>query len=120
MSHFAHITGGVVDNVIVIDAETLASGRWGDPASWVQTSYNTHGGVHPEGRPLRKNFAGIGFFYDPIKDAFVAPTPYLSWILDSETCLWCPPTPMPDGGSYSWNEQSLSWVENILYERVRP
>ena len=64
MAHFAHITNGIVDQVIVIDAETLATGHWGDPSEWVQTSYNTQGNQHPEGRPLNKNYAGIGYTWD--------------------------------------------------------
>lgn len=84
----------------------------GDPASWVQTSYNTHGGQHPEGRPLRKNFAGIGYTYDAQRDAFIAPKPFNSWVLDEQTCLWNAPVAMPtDGKMYTWDEATTSWVE---------
>ena len=110
MAHFARVENGLVTNVIVIDQETLNTGLWGDPASWIQTSYNTHGGKHPEGRPLRKNYAGIGYSYSVELDAFIPPKPYNSWILNQETCLWNPPTPMPDNGNmYNWNEETTSW-----------
>ena len=111
MSHFAHITNGIVDQVIVIDQDTLNTGLWGDPAEWVQTSYNTHGGQHPDGKPMRGNYAGIGFTYDSVRDAFYAPQPYLSWVLDDTTFLWDAPTPMPtDGQLYQWDEPTTSWV----------
>ena len=119
MAHFAQVTDNIVTQVIVIDQDTLNTGNWGDPATWIQTSYNTRGGVHygPDGQPdggvaLRKNYAGIGFFYDPVLDAFIPPKPYPSWILDTETCLWVPPVPYPnDGKQYYWDEATLSWVE---------
>lgn len=79
--------------------------------TWVQTSYNTQGGVHLlGGTPLRKNYAGIGFTYDSKRDAFVAPKPFDSWILDEETCLWEAPVKYPtDGKKYTWNETTVSW-----------
>jgi len=112
MAHFAKVENGIVTQVIVIDQETLNTGHWGDPASWFQTSYNTHGGQHPEGRPLRKNYAGIGFTYDAERDAFIPPKPYNSWLLDENTCLWNPPVAMPnDGKLYKWDENTTSWIE---------
>lgn len=112
MAHFAHITNGIVDQVIVIDEETLALGYWGDPSEWKQTSYNTHGGQHPDNRPLRKNYAGVGYSYDEQRDAFIPPKPFASWSLNESTCLWDAPTPMPnDDKGYYWNEETLSWVE---------
>jgi hypothetical protein len=111
MSHFAHITNGIVDQVIVIDQETLNTGHWGNPIEWVQTSYNTKGGVHVlGGTPLRKNYAGIGYTYDAERDAFIAPKPFNSWVLNETTCLWEAPVAKPEG-QYSWNEDTLSWVE---------
>jgi hypothetical protein len=76
-----------------------------------QTSYNTQGGVHLlGGTPFRKNYAGIGFQYDSQRDAFIAPKPFNSWVLNEETCLWEAPIPMPeDGNMYSWNESTLTW-----------
>jgi hypothetical protein len=91
MSHFARVENGTVVQVIVIEQDVLDTGLFGDPASWVQTSYNTYGGQHPEGTPLRKNFAGIGYTYDPVRDAFIPPQPDLSWVLDENTCLWTQP-----------------------------
>ena len=73
MAHFAKVENGVVTSVIVIDQETLNLGHWGDPSLWVQTSYNTSGGQHPEGRPLRKNYAGIGYTYSYATQDFTAP-----------------------------------------------
>lgn len=110
MAHFAHITNGIVDQVIVIDAETLATGNWGNPSEWIQTSYNTYGNQHPENRPLHKNYAGIGYTWDGV--GFAPPQPFPSWIKNTETYLWEAPTPMPsDGKRYSWSEDTLSWVE---------
>ena len=92
--------------------------RTGD--RYVQTSYNTRGGVHygPDGQPsadqskaLRKNYAGLGYTYDEARDAFIPPCPYPSWVLDEETCLWSPPLPYPtDGGTYGWDEDAGAWT----------
>ena len=106
MSHFAKIQNGLVTEVIVAEQDFIdtLSGQW------VQNSYNTHGNQHPEGRPLRKNFAGIGYTYDKDLDAFIAPKPFNSWTLNQETGLWNAPTPMPnDGKTYNWNEPTTSW-----------
>jgi len=112
MAHFAKVENGIVTQVIVIDQETLNSGNWGDPSSWVQTSYNTHGGQHPEGRPLRKNYAGIGYTYDTGRDAFIPPKPFASWVLNETTCQWDAPVAMPtDNKMYRWDEATTSWVE---------
>lgn len=117
MAHFAKVENGIVTQVIVIDQETLNTGLWGDPASWIQTSYNTRGGQHPEGRPLRKNFAGIGYTYDAQRDAFIPPKPFNSWVLDEETCLWEAPVAMPtDGAMYNWDEATTSWVKVTIGE----
>ena len=115
MAHFAKVENGVVTSVIVIDQETLNLGHWGDPSLWVQTSYNTHGGQHPEGRPLRKNYAGIGYTYDSGRDAFIPPKPYASWLLDESTCQWGAPTPMPvvEGKMFTWDEPTTAWVEFV-------
>ena len=80
-----------------------------------RTSYNTIGGVHKNGgTPLRKNYAGLGFTYDPIRDAFIAPKPYPSWFLNEETCRWEAPVPYPnDGQLYDWDELTKSWVLSI-------
>ena len=113
LSHFAKIENGIVTQVIVIDAETLQLGHWGDPSLWKQTSYNTHGGVHATGgTPLRFNYAGLGYSYDAGRDAFIPPKPFASWLLNETSCLWDAPTPMPtDGKFYRWDEPTLSWVE---------
>ena len=120
MSHFAYVDeNNVVINVLVIEQDAVDTGAFGDPARWIQTSYNTFGGVHygPDGLPdggvpLRKNFAGIGYIYDPVRDAFLAKQPYPSWLLDEDTCRWQPPTPYPsDGKMYTWDESTQSWVE---------
>ena len=113
MAHFAHITNGIVDQVIVIDEETLALGHWGDPSEWKQTSYRTQGGQHPEGKPFRFNYAGLGYSYDATRDAFIPPKPFASWLLNETTCLWEAPTPMPvvEGKMFKWDEPTLSWVE---------
>jgi hypothetical protein len=112
MAHYAKVQDGLVTQVIVAEAEFFDTFVDDSPGEWIQTSYNTHGGQHPEGRPLRKNYAGIGYSYDKQRDAFIPPKPFASWILDEETCLWNAPTPYPDDGKdYRWNEDTLSWEE---------
>ena len=113
MSHFAKVENGIVTQLIVIEQDVLNTGHWGDPSLWVQTSYNTSGGVHSQGKtPLRKNYAGIGYTYDSTRDAFIPPSPYPSWLLDETTCLWNSPIPMPtDDKIYKWDETTLSWIE---------
>ena len=112
MSHFAKVIDGIVTEVLVIEQDVIDTGLFGDPALWVQTSYNTYGGQHPEGRPLRKNYAGIGYTYDAVRDAFIAPSPFASWVLNEDTCLWYAPVTRPnDGKSYAWDEDTLSWIE---------
>ena len=111
MAHFAKVEDGIVTQVIVAEQDVIDSGLFGD--GWVQTSYNTYGGQHPEGRPLRKNFAGIGYTYDTERDAFIPPQNYPSWTLNEDTCLWEAPSLYPeDGALYLWDEDTLSWVEN--------
>jgi len=111
MAHFAKVEDGIVTEVLVIEQDVIDTGAFGDPALWVQTSYNTHGGQHPEGRPLRKNYAGIGYTYDAARDAFYAPQPYPSWTLNDDTCLWEPPVAYPDDGKvYVWDEATQAWT----------
>lgn len=107
MSHFAKVENGLVTSVIVAEQDVIDSGIFGE--GWIQTSYNTFAGQHPEGRPLRKNYAAIGFTYDSQRDAFIPPQPFPSWSLNESTCLWDAPIPMPDNGLYVWNEDQLSW-----------
>ena len=114
MSHFAQIDGNnIVTQVIVIEQDVVDTGLFGDPNSWIQTSYNTSGGVHRlSGTPLRKIYAGIGYTYDSTRDAFIPPKSFNSWILNETTCLWEAPTPMPtDDKMYSWDEETTSWIE---------
>jgi len=115
MAHFAKLNeDNIVTQVIVAEQEFIDSGAVGDPSKWIQTSYNTKGGQHPEGRPLRKNYAGVGCYYDPTRDAFIPPKPYESWILNEETCLWEPPTPYPnDGLAYNWDEETTQWIQEL-------
>lgn len=115
MSHFAQIDGNnIVTQVLVIEQDVVNTGLFGEPSSFVQTSYNTHGGVHTlGGTPLRKNYAGIGYTYDSVRDAFIPPKPYNSWVLNEDTCLYEAPTPMPTDADkrYSWDENTTNWVE---------
>ena len=121
MSHFAHITNGIVDNVIVVEAETLALGHWGDPSEWVQTSYNTQGGKHLlGGTPLRGNYAGIGYVYDATNDVFHAPRPKDakgvscdSFTIGAPTWQWVNPVAMPveDGKFFAWDETTKTWED---------
>ena len=108
MAHYAKVEDGVVTQVIVADTREWCEANLG--GTWVQTSYNTKGNQHPEGRPLNKNYAGIGYTWDGT--GFAAPQPYASWTKNSDTYLWEAPTPMPtDGKRYSWDEDTTSWVE---------
>ena len=91
MSHYAKVVDGVVTQVIVAEAEFFQTFVDTSPGEWIQTSYNTHGGQHPDGRPLRKNYAGIGYTYDRSRDAFIPPKLDASWTLDEATCLWIVP-----------------------------
>ena len=117
MSYFAKVENGLVTDVIAIDQTELDSGLWGDPSLWIQTSYNTKGGIHygPDGKPdggiaLRANYAGNGYTYDVVNDVFYMPQPYPSWTISAPTWLWQPPIPYPtDGGNYTWDEATLSW-----------
>ena len=111
MAHFAQVENGIVTQVIVAEQDVIDTGLFG--SGWIQTSYNTHGGIHTTGgTPLRKNYAGVGFTYDSGRDAFIPPKPYTSWTLSEETCLWNSPVEYPDDGKrYSWDEETLSWVE---------
>lgn len=101
--------------MIVAEKEFFDTFVDSSPGEWIQTSYNTLGNQHPEDRPLRGNYAGIGFTYDRTNDVFYAPQPYPSWVLNEDTWLWEAPTPMPtDGKIYSWNETTTSWEEVTL------
>ena len=122
MAHYAKVLDEKVVNVIVADASFFDTFIDTSPGAWIQTSYNTHGGIYYEpnsnnpaadqSKALRKNYAGIGYSYDAGRDAFIPPKPYPSWILNEFSCLWEPPVPMPtDGKTYIWNEVTQSWDE---------
>lgn len=115
MSHFAKVTDGIVTQVIVAEPEFFATFVDSSPGEWIQTSYNTHGGVHATGgTPLRKNYAGIGYTYDRTRDAFIPPQPYPSWTLNETTCLWQAPVAYPtDDKRYTWNESAQQWTEVV-------
>lgn len=115
MSHFAKVENNIVTQVIVAEQDFIDSGAVGDPKSWIQTSYNTIGGVHQTGgTPLRKNYAGAGMVYDSTRDAFYEPKPFPSWILNEDSCQWHSPVPYPtDGKQYVWNELKLEWESAI-------
>ena len=113
MAHFAKVLDGIVTKVIVAEPEFFETFIDSSPGTWIQTSYNTYGGEHKlGGTPLRKNYAGIGFAYDHIKDAFIPPKPFASWLLNEDTCLWDSPVAMPtDGKRYTWDEATVNWIE---------
>lgn len=118
MAHFAQLDeNNVVTQVVVVSnndckingVETEEAGivfcktLFGPETKWKQTSYNA---------TIRKNYAGIGFTYDPTRDAFVPPKPFPSWTLNEDTCRWEAPVTKPDDSKlYVWDEQSASWVE---------
>jgi hypothetical protein len=124
MAHFARIKNNIVDYVVVgreedeNNEEQLAHDGW----IYKRTSYNTRGGIHyqsdnntpslDQSKAFRKNYAGIGYYYDSIRDAFIPPKPYPSWTLDEFSCLWESPIPYPnDGKIYQWNEEIGNWIE---------
>ena len=127
MASFAKIENNIVITVVSVVNEVLKDSNgveqeqlginflktlYNEPnAIWKQTSYNTVGGVHSSGgTPLRKNHAGIGYTYDETRDAFIAPKPFNSWILNENTCLWEAPVSYPQNDNiYSWNESTLTW-----------
>lgn len=114
MAHFCKIENNKVIQVIVADTQEWCESNLG--GEWVQTSYNTYGGKHSQGGiPFRKNYAGVGYTYDRERDAFIPEQPYESWLLNEETCLWEAPIPYPqEGGLYSWNEEKVEWVKQII------
>ena len=111
MAHYAKIKDSIVVEIIVADESVINS--FDDTSAWIQTSYNTHGGVHSNSEtPLRKNYATIGGTYDSTLDAFMAAKPYPSWTLDESTCYWEPPVTRPDSATpHYWKEETRSWVE---------
>ena len=109
MSHYAQVKNGTVKQVIVAEQQFIDI--LPDAGDWIQTSYNTRGNQHPEGRPLRGNYAGPGCIYDREHDVFYDPQPWASWHLNRTTWTWEPPTPYPqDGMVYSWDEPTQQWV----------
>ena len=127
MGHFAKVSNGIVTKVIVAEADFFNNFVDDSPGQWIQTSYNTRGGVHykpntnepseDQSKALRKNYAGIGYTYDATRDAFIPPQPFNSWTLNEDTCLWDSPVPYPeDGKLYKWNEEIVNWEELIIEE----
>ena len=125
MAHYAKVVNNIVTQVIVAEAEFFETFVDTSPGEWIQTSYNTCGGVHyiPEtkepsadqSKALRKNYAGIGFTYNTQLDAFIPPKPFASWLLDEETCQWNAPIAKPEG-LYVWNESIVNWEEFVIPE----
>ena len=119
MSHFAKVVDGKVSQVIVAEKEFFQTFVDSSPGEWIQTSYNTKGGVHygQDGQPdggeaLRGNYAGIGYTYDRTHDVFYPPQPHPSWTISAPAWTWTPPTPYPnDGKFYSWDETTKTWIE---------
>jgi hypothetical protein len=122
MGNYAKVSEGRVTQVIVAEPEFFQSFLDTSPGEWIQTSFNTRGGVHykpnsyepseDQSKALRKNFAGPGYTYDKKRDAFIPPKPYPSWSLNEDTCLWDPPVPFPnDGLGYLWNEADGIWEQ---------
>jgi hypothetical protein len=125
MAHFARIENNKVVQVIVVDNTVLENTEFpeseplgqqfidniGLPGLWLQTSYNGK---------FRKNYAGVDYTYDKVRDAFISPRPYNSWKLKEETLMWEPPIPHPtDGSLYLWNEENCIWIKDTVRESVR-
>jgi len=119
MGHFAKVVDGKVTQVIVADADFFKTFIDTSPGTWLQTSYNTRGGIHygQDGQPdggvaLRGNYAGIGFIYDHTNDVFYPPQPFPSWLLNKTTWTWEAPIPYPtDNKMYAWDETTKSWTQ---------
>jgi len=120
MAHYAFLNKkNIVTEVIVGKDENEGDYDWevyyGSKRGQVckRTSYNTRGGEHIlGGTPFRKNYAGLGYFYDEERDAFIPPKPFDSWVLNEDTCLWEAPVEMPDDGEmYTWDEETTDWVK---------
>lgn len=122
MGHYAKVNNGIVEQVIVAEPEFFETFVDTSPGEWIQTSYNTRGGVHyqansnepsaDQSKALRKNYAGIGFTYDNVRDAFIPPKPYASWVLNETSCLWESPVAYPtDGNMYRWDEATTAWIQ---------
>ena len=113
MAHYAKVNNGIVEQVIVAEADFFNTFVDDSPGTWIQTSYNTYGNQHKlGGTPVRGNYAGIGYTYDAVNDVFIEPKPFPSWILDESTWLWESPIPYPtDGKKYKWDESTTNWVE---------
>lgn len=122
MAHFAKVVNNVVQDIIVAEEEFIKN--LPDANLWIQTSYNTRGGIHykpnsnepsdDQSMALRMNYAQIGGLYAPVRDAFIPVKPYPSWVFVEETCTWKAPIDMPpwDGNTkYIWEEVTLSWVK---------
>lgn len=122
MSHYAKVDSGIVIKVIKANEDFFDTFVDDSPGEWIQTSYNTRGGVYYEpnsntpssdqSKALRKNFASIGGTYDPVRDAFYSSKKFNSWVLDESTCIWEAPVALPsDGKEYEWNETDQQWDE---------
>jgi len=121
MAHFAKLkVGNIIERVEKVSNDIATTEQAGleflqnlhkTSDMFIQTSYNTRGGVHLlGGTPFRKNFAGIGYKYDQTRDAFIPPKPFNSWTLNETTCLWEAPVNYPtDGQRYTWNETNQTW-----------
>ena len=114
MAHYAKVNNNIVEQVIVAEPEFFETFVDSSPGEWIQTSYNTRGGVHTlGGTPLRGNYAGVGHVYDSQNDVFYQPQPFASWILNTTTWIWESPVPIPPDASheklYAWNESTKSW-----------
>ena len=111
MAHFAKVNSGIVEKVIVAEQDFIDNFIDNSPGEYIQTSYNTFGGVHLNGgTPLRKNYAQVGGTYDAARDAFIPPKPYPSWTLNEDSCRWEAPVAYPDDGNiYQWNETDQQW-----------
>jgi hypothetical protein len=108
MSHFAQVKNGIVQQVIVAEQDFVNA--LPDAGDWLQTSIRTSRNEHPEGRPLRGNFASIGYTYDSTNDVFIPPQPFPSWQLNTTTWSWEPPVPYPEGTIKHWNENEQQWI----------
>ena len=114
MAHYAKVNNGIVEQIIVAEDDFFNTFVDSSAGNWIKTSYNTHGNQHPNGTPLRGNYAGIGYIYDHDNDVFYAPKPYQSWTLNQSTWLWEAPTAYPkDGKRYIWDESITNWKEVV-------
>jgi hypothetical protein len=132
MAHYAKVKDDIVIRVIVAEPEYFINFVDDEPGMWVKTSYNTRGGIYYEpgsnhsipsadqSKALRKNYAGKGYTYDSVRDAFIPQKPYNSFTLNETTCQWEPPIAKPEGTGWKWDEDAYQANNTDGWVNIEP